>query len=165
MAQHIWDFTSGHPNVVQRLCQQLVIRLNQRQDRRLTLDDVEAVVADFDFLRKDFLNIYWERSTALERLCSLVMAADEKVRTLTAVHEALDKHSVQPTLNEVDDALERLVDLRNILKRTAEGYDFVVTAFPQVIAKTARLDDLIALNSETYQRYGDIEPRSKRGGS
>ena len=65
----------------------------------------------------------------------------------------------------MDDTLERLVDLRNILQRTAEGYEFAVTAFPEVIAKTARLEDLIALNRETYQQYGDVEPRSKRGGS
>jgi len=164
IVQHIWDFTSGHPNVVQRLCQRLIALLNQRGDRRLTLGDIEAVVSDPDFLRKDFLNIYWERATALERLCSLMMAADDSVRTLTAVHEALSKRSVSATLNEVDDALERLVDLRNILQCTAEGYEFAVAAFPEVIAKTARLDDLMALNRETYQRYGDVEPRSKRGG-
>ena len=165
MAQHIWDFTSGHPNVVQRLCQRLIVRLNQRGDRRLTLEDVKAVVADPDFLRKDFLSIYWERSTALERLCSLVMATDDKVYTLTEVHEALRDRGVQATLNEMDDALERLVDLRNILQRTPDGYEFAVTAFPEVIATTARLDDFIALNRETYQHYGDVEPRSKRGGS
>ncbi|MGA9349327.1 MAG: ATP-binding protein [Anaerolineae bacterium] len=163
MVQCIWDFTSGHPNVIQRLCQRLIVLLNQRGDRRLTLDDVEAVVVDPDFLRKDFLNIYWERATALERLCSLVMATDDSVRTLTAVHEALHKRGVEATLNEVDDALERLADLRNILQRTAEGYEFAVTAFPEIIAKTARLEDLIALNRETYQHYGDVEPRSKRG--
>lgn len=163
IVQHIWDFTSGHPNIVQRLCQRLIVRLNERQGRRLTPSDVEAVVADPDFLRKDFLNVYWERATALERLCSLVMAADDSIRTLTVVHEALASHGIEVTLNQVDDALERLVDLRNILQRTAEGYDFAVTAFPEVIAKTARLDDLIALNRETYQHHGDVEPRSKRG--
>jgi len=165
VVQYIWDFTSGHPNVVQRLCERLIVRLNQRDDRSLTLDEVDAVVVNPDFLRKDFLNIYWERATALERLCSLVMAADDDVRTLMAVHEALTSRGVEVALNQVDDALERLVDLRNILKRTAEGYDFAVTAFPEVIAKTARLDDLIALNRETYQRHGDVEPRSKRGAS
>jgi len=163
MVQRIWDFTSGHPNVVQRFCQRLIVSLNERGDRRLALDDVEAVVADPDFLRKDFLNIYWERATALERLCSLVMAADDSARTLIAVHEALISRDIEVTLNQVDDALERLVDLRNILQRTAEGYDFAVTAFPEVIAKTARLEDLIALNRETYQQHGDVEPRSKRG--
>ena len=63
----------------------------------------------------------------------------------------------------MDDALEQLVDLRNILERTTEGYEFAVTAFLQVITKAARLNDWIALDRETYQCYGDVEPRSKRG--
>ena len=71
------------------------------------------------------------------------------------MHEALIIRGTEVTLNQVDDALERLVDLRNILQRTAEGYEFAVTAFPEVMAKTARLEDLIALNCETYQRHGD----------
>ena len=162
MVQRIWEFTSGHPNVVQRFCKRLIVRLNQRGDRHLTLDDVEAVAANPDFLRKGFLNIYWERATTLERLCSLVMAKNDNVRTLMAVHKAMLGCGAEATLNEVDDALERLVDLRNILQRTPEGYRFAVTAFPEVIAKTARLDDWIARNRETYQRYGDVEP-PKRG--
>jgi hypothetical protein len=163
MIRHIWGFTSGHPNVVQRLCQRLIVRLNRRGDRRLTLDDVEAVVANPHFLRRDFLSVYWERATALERLCSLVMAANDNACDLTAMHRALTGLDLEVTLNQVDNALERLVDLRNILRRTVEGYEFAVSAFPEVIAKTARLDDLIALNCETYRLHGDVEPQSKRG--
>lgn len=163
MVRRIWDFTSGHPSVVQSLCQQLLRHLGQRGDRLLSLADVEAVVTDPRFLRKDFLDVYWERATVLERLCSLVMAANQDARTLTGVREVLTGLGVEATLNQVDDALERLVDLRNILKRTAEGYEFAVTAFPEVIAKTARLDDLIALSCESHRLHGDVEPRSKRG--
>ncbi len=163
IVRRIWNFTSGHPNIVQRLCQHLVIRLNERGDRQLTVEDVEAIVGDPGFLRRDFLSVYWERSTSLERLCSLIMAKDDSIRTLMTVHEKLDSHNVHATFNEVDEALERLVDLRNILHRTSEGYKFAVTAFPEVLAKTHRLEDLIALNRETYQHYGDVEPRSKRG--
>jgi hypothetical protein len=161
--QRIWRFTSGHPSVVQSLCQQLVRKLSQRRDRLLTLKDVEAVVSDSRFLRKDFLDIYWERATVLERLCSLVMAADQDVHTLTRAREVLIDRGIEVTLNQVDEALERLVDLRNILERTDEGYKFAVTAFPEVIAKTARLDDLIALNCETYRLHGDVVPESHRG--
>jgi stalled ribosome rescue protein Dom34 len=164
IVQRIWNFTSGHPNVVQRLCQRLVVQLNQRGDRYLTLSDVETVVADPDFLRKDFLNVYWERATALERLCTLLMATDENMRTLAAINEALIRRDIQVTLNQVDDALERLVDLRNILARTTTGYEFVVHAFPEVISRTARLDDLIALNCETIQQHGDVVPYLERGG-
>lgn len=129
----------------------------------MSQDDVEAVVSTPDFLRKDFLSIYWERATALERLCSLVMAADKNTHKLIEVHNALAKYKIEVTLNQVDNALERLVDLRNILQRNASGYEFAVTAFPKVIAKTYRLDDLIALNCEIYQQHGDIVPYTKGG--
>jgi formylglycine-generating enzyme required for sulfatase activity/Cdc6-like AAA superfamily ATPase len=163
IVQYIWEFTSGHPSVVQSLCEQLLKHLGQRGDHFLNLEDVETIVTDSRFLRKDFLDVYWERATVLERLCSLVMAADPDAHTLTRVREVLTSHGVEATLNQVDGALERLVDLRNILERTAKGYEFAVTAFPEVIAKTARLGDLIALNCETYRLYGDVQPSSKRG--
>ncbi len=163
IVRRIWKFTSGHPSVVQSLCQRLITRLNKRQIRPLTVDDVEAVVAHHDFARKDFLSVYWERATILERLCSLIMVEDAHVRTLAAVHAALQRLNLAVTLNQVDEALENLVDLRNILQRTADGYEFAVTALPLVITKTGRPRDLIALNCETYRQNGDAELHRKRG--
>ncbi|MBI1863136.1 response regulator [Candidatus Microgenomates bacterium] len=152
----IYDFTSGHPNVTQRLCQRLIIRLNEQQERRIMLDDIKGIAADPDFLRRDFLDTYWERASVLEKLVSLVMVKHSTARTLTNIRLALTREGIEVSLNSVDDALERLVDLRNILKRTPIGYDFAVTAFPHVVSQSQRLGDLIALNYETYQTKGDI---------
>jgi hypothetical protein len=163
IVQRIWSFTSGHPNIVQRLCQRLIARLNRGQPFRLSIGDVEEVIKDPDFLRKDFLDTYWEQATTLERLCSLLMARDESMRTLSEVHKALAHLNLHPLLNQVNDALERLVDLRNILQRTVEGYEFAVTAFPEVIAKTSKLDDLIALTCEKYKLDTKGDTRAKRG--
>jgi len=115
------------------------------------MEDVEAVIRDPDFLLVDFLRIYWENADILEQLCSLVLAADEQVRTLEAVYETLTNLHLSPTLNQVSDALDRLVGLRNILQRPADCYEFAVTAFPEVIAKTSRLNDLIATKCEKYR--------------
>lgn len=158
IVERIWSFTSGHPGVVQRLCQSLMNRLSERDDHCLTIDDVEAIVSDPNFLRWSFLGTYWERATALERLCSLLLASDDRIRTLATAHEALTGLGLEVTLDQTDGALERLVDLRNILQRDAAGYWFAVSAFPAVLAKTHRLDDLIALCRETYLRYGDVQP-------
>ena len=157
MVQRVWNFTSGHPSVVQSLCQRLILRLHKRNLHSLTLDDVDAVVSNYEFMRKDVLNIYWERATALERLCTLLMVEDDSVRTLATTYAALQRLDLVVTLNQVDQALENLVDLRNILQRTAEGYEFAVTALPLVITKTGRPHDLIALNCETYRQNGEAE--------
>jgi len=156
IVDRIWAFTSGHPNVVQRLCRRLIERLNELGTRRITLDDVNAVIEDPGFQREDFLSTYWEAATLLEKIISLLMADDENVRTLRAARQALaERCNLRPKAREVDDALQRLVDLRSILKRTPTGYEFAVEAFPRVVAGTMTLDDMLEILTEEYQEQGE----------
>ncbi len=159
LVRRIYDFTSGHPNVVQRLCRRLLERLNMYA-RRITLDDLDAVISDPDFIRKDFLETYFSRASTLEHLCALVMAGNPDIRTLTTIHEALGQHGVAATLNQIDAALERLVDMRNILERSTGGYEFAVTAFPLMIARSMRLADWLHLRREVFANAGDIAPET-----
>lgn len=160
IVRRIYEFTSGHPNIVQRLCRRLIERLNYSGARRITMNDVDSVIEDPDFIRKDFLETYFSRASTLEHLCALFMAADNATRTLARVHDALAHHGIVARLNQVDAALERLVDLRNILCRTSEGYDFAVNAFPLIIAKSQRLSDWIDLRREVFTHAGDIAPET-----
>jgi len=151
IVDHIWAFTSGHPNVVQRLCRRLIERLNEQGTRRITLDDVNTVIEDPAFQRDDFLSTYWEAATSLEKIISLLMADDEGVRTLRMVRQVLaERCNLHPKAREVDDALQRLVDLRSILKRTPTGYEFAVEAFPRVVAGTMTLEDMLEVLVEDY---------------
>jgi hypothetical protein len=151
IVDRVWAFTSGHPNVVQRLCRRLIERLNEQGTRRITLDDVDAIIEDPGFQRDDFLSTYWEAATPLEKIISLLMADDEEVRTLRVVRQALaERCNLQPKAREVDDALQRLVDLRSILKRAPTGYEFAVTAFPRVVAGTMTLADMLEVLVEDY---------------
>jgi len=151
IVDRIWAFTSGHPNVVQRLCRRLIERINEQGTRRITLNDVSAVIEDPGFQRDDFLSTYWETATSLEKIISLLMADDESVRTLRTVRQALaERCHLRPKAREVDDALQRLVDLRSILKRTPTGYEFAVEAFPRVVAGTVTLQDMLEVLIEDY---------------
>lgn len=152
IVRRIYDFTSGHPNIVQRICDRLVKRLNEQGTRRISLTDVDAVITDPGFQRDDFLGTYWERATVLEKLISLVMSDDKNIRTLSDVRQALQNRcNVQPKAREVDEALQRLVDLRSILRGTPAGYEFAVEAFPQVVAGTITLKDMLEVFTEEYQ--------------
>jgi len=149
----IWDFTSGHPNIVQRLCHRLIVQLG-RGTSHITLDDVKAVVKDPGFQRDAFLNTYWEAATPLEKIISLLLATDDQVHTLPAIRGALDvRCNLHPTAREVDNALQCLVDLRSILSRTPTGYEFAVEAFPRVVAGTMTLDDMLDILTEEYQEH------------
>jgi hypothetical protein len=158
IVKQIWDFTSGHPNIIQRLCQRLIVRLHEHERRAVTLDDVDVEISSPEFIRKDFLNVFWERATTLERLISLLMVLDTSPRTLVTIHKVLLDHGIHSSLAETDAALERLVDLRNILIRTSTGYDFAVKALPEVLSRTPRITDYIALCREAYEQSRDHEP-------
>jgi hypothetical protein len=118
----------------------------------------DQFLADPGFVRNDFLATYFSRATVLEHLCALLMTDTTSLYTLSGIHSALRRLGLQPTLGEVDEALGRLVDLRDILFRTDEGYRFAVPAIPAVIAGIRQLDDLVSLRREIYLREGDIEP-------
>jgi hypothetical protein len=152
----IFEFTSGHPNVVQRLGSRLVERLNELDTRRITLEDVNTVIEDPGFQRDDFLSTYWEAATPLEKIISLLMADEARVRTLTNTQRLLEKRcGLHPSAGEIDDAFQRLVDLRSILKRTPTGYEFAVKAFPRVVAGTMTLNDMLMILTEEYEEQGE----------
>jgi hypothetical protein len=158
IARRIYDFTSGHPNVVQRLCLRLVERLNTRGTRCLTLADVDAVIADPQFQELDFLQTYWEAASPLEKIITLVIAKEphtyrlKEVRTLLADLVGTFRETSLPSTTEIKEALDRLVDLRSILTQSQEGYAFAVEAFPLVLANTTAVEDLLEVLVEQYSR-------------
>jgi serine/threonine protein kinase len=156
IVHQIYDFTSGHPNIVQRLCSHLIDRINQQNIRRISARDVESVIEDPDFIRTDFLETYFSQASVLEHLCALLMATDSTLQKLDIIQQVLISKGINATLNQVNAALERLVDLRGILSRTSNGYEFAAKSIPHVASKSQRLLDYIALRREVFAQAGDI---------
>jgi len=124
---------------------------HEANTRSITIEDVSGVIEDPTFQREDFVDTYWDRATPLEKIVSLVMAAEPSVRTLNGLLELLSKKcALDISARDLDDALQRLVDLRSILRRAADGYDFAVKAFPRVLAGTETLDDMLKFRLEDY---------------
>jgi hypothetical protein len=72
-----WQYTSGHPQLVQYLGDLLIQRLNDRMpDERGTLrsDDLVAV-ADSGTFRRQYLETYWGQATEEEKALSIEIAA------------------------------------------------------------------------------------------
>jgi len=158
ITNRIFDFTSGHPNVIQYFCARLIERLNRLGKRQLDLDDVEKTLSEPQFVRNEFLGTYFASATVLEHIVALEMAQHSELTTLSSLHTFLNAEGIQTTLNQVDDVMERLVDLRNILRRTPDGYEFAVSAFPLLMARQPRIKDLVNLRVEIYRLLGDILP-------
>ncbi len=160
IVRRIYEFTSGHPNIVQRLCYQLIELLDKRNDRKLMLDDVETVANDPGFQRDDFLNTYLSQATILERILTIILArSGQKLANLANLRQWLRQElQLDPSARELNAALQRLVELRLILNRQPQGYSFAVPAIPLVINQSQALPtaDLLEQYVEDYRLHGDL---------
>lgn len=161
--ERIYAFTSGHPNVVQRLCEQLLEILVERQPRQIIPRDVEDIIQSPSFQLEDFLQIFWTRATVLERAISLVMAEDARpCYSLQEIREKLMvRWEVEIKANPIRQALQRLEELRNLVKKTRYGYEFAVSAFPQVIVRNYVTEEELLLLAEPFREYGDSDPNAQ----
>lgn len=146
----IWEFTSGHPNVVQRLCYRLVLLLNKENTREIDLDMVERVIEDPKFQEEDFLETYLAQASQLERgIVYLMILHNQEAYRLQAIIHLLEEQGLAYSGDIVKKALDRLTVLRSILRQTQAGYEFAVTAFPRVLKSKVTVEDmLIQLKSE-----------------
>ena len=157
IARYIFDFTSGHPNIVQRIGRRLIEDINRRKIRKIGIEDVKAVIEDPKFQREDFLNIYWEQATRLEKIVSLLMVEGESPWILeTVVEEVRRKCGLTPGASEVDAALQRLVELRQIVRLDSRGYHFAVPAFPRVVKGRMISQSLLLVLADEYRKNGDL---------
>lgn len=155
VVQWIYDFTSGHPNVVQRLCARLIAQLIELDTRTIDPEQVSTIIRDPGFLRNDFLTTYWEAATGLEKIITLIMVDSESLHSADAIRRLLaERYKLQPKAGELDGALQRLVDLRSILSNTPDGYEFAAKAFPRAISKTITLEDMLGDLVREYQEKG-----------
>lgn len=152
VVDRIYAFTSGHPNIVQRLCQLVIESLNETSSRQVTVETVDAILTDIRFQEEDFLSTYWERATTLEKIISLLLSEQQGPYRLQVVLDVLSAQRIQADAGAVKTALDGLVYLRSILKLTPKGYEFAAAAFPLVVANTTSASDLLLVLKSQYAR-------------
>ncbi len=145
---YIWAMTAGHPNIVQLICHRII----STQYRRIDIGIVQLAASDPEFIKRDYLNILWEKADPLEKVCSLIMAMDENVSAYTALalQSELKKRGLDVSIKKIETAITNLIELRNIIKSTEEGYQFNIIAFPSIIRNAAWSQDFIQGNIEQY---------------
>ncbi len=167
----IWRHTGGHPCVVQRLCVRLIEKTNSQSlnftvpRRHISPDDVDSIIQDPGFLSNDFIAVHLEQATYLERIIILVLAQTEtlplSIRDIRVL--LLEQTDVKFKLREVQAALDRLTELRCVLKNSLQGYLFDISEFPRALQKpnVVTVRDLLERYVEDYQDYGDTPLRHK----
>lgn len=127
------DLSSGHPNIVQEICQMLIKRINDRHDRTITVSDLEHIRADDEF-RDLFFEVVWGDATALERLITLLEMNASDFQP-SEIRQALAERGCDVSLSEIESALDDLV-LFSIFQKQGNRYSFSVRSFPQIMAES-----------------------------
>ena len=140
LMQRIVDLSACHPNLVQYICQELVIQVNSRGDRFITLADLDTIESSSQF-SEYFVEVMWGNATALERLITLLML-DKPSFTLAQIETSLREHDVEVSSTTIGQAVDGLV-LCSILNREEKEYYFTAPAFPSIVAVTQDVESLV----------------------
>jgi hypothetical protein len=154
LIQRVIDLSACHPNLVQYICQQLILQINARGDRFIQLSDLDDIESSQPF-SEYFLEVMWGSAGALERLITL-LALDQTQINPTGIKAALRTHGLDVSLAAIEKALTGLV-FCSILNREGNEYSFTTPAFPSILTVTQDVNALLeqtvqALHSEIASR-------------
>ncbi|WP_438033169.1 protein kinase domain-containing protein [Sorangium sp. So ce204] len=132
----IMDVTSSHPNLVQLVCQQLVVGT---LDRRVAAADVGRIAAQRE-LQRDVIETAWSDTTPCERIVSLLLPGPT-----FSLAELMAEARRRGLLDEgrVTEALEML-DLYSLVAYDGDQYRFAMAAYPAMVRRSHDVDALIA---------------------
>ena len=138
----VFEITSGHPNLVQKIGS-LLIDCANANEHRIIREHIDQICVSSSF-RDYFLSIIWGDAGPLEKLITLI--APDLDFTLSEITETLIEAGIQlqrinastgkqvlgVTYNDLDAALEILRDL-SVLKEEAGVYHFIPRSFQNIL--------------------------------
>jgi hypothetical protein len=136
----IINLSSCHPNLVQYLCQQLILEANARHTRQITPADLDKVRHSSSF-HEYFLEVTWGNTSALEQVITLLIADREKV-SFGDIQEELTQHGFAVPQEALEAAIAGL-RLYSILLKEGQQYRFASGAFPEVVQESQEVDVLL----------------------
>lgn len=145
----IYQATSGHPYLVQRLCQGIVEIISRTGRRIITNEHVEYVLNDRKY-QDDYFDTVWGQAPTLAKIITMIVGAGGQ--TMKEIQDVLTQHGIEPSLKELKNALD-ILDLYSVMIRKQGRYHFIATAFPDML-KRSYGDDLetnILVQCEEYQ--------------
>lgn len=146
-ANVVWTRSSGHPQIIQFLGDQLIHALNDRlpvERGHANSADLLSVVESHRFA-EHYLETYWGQATKLERLLSVILS--QEGHSFTAIKSIIREYGIV----EADDALKRslrMIELYGFIDTSELGYCPRLEWFNSALAYYGERDDLIKLFAE-----------------
>lgn len=147
-----WEFTQGHPQIVQFIGDKLVGLLNDRPsaDRSTLNPDSLHQIVDDDEFRQHYLTTYWGQATGFEKLLiGLIVLGSTSV---TSLRGTLDERGVDVSGENVAAGI-RMLDLYGIVDGMHDEINFRATFMPEALellggAEQFVLDQLQSLGDD-----------------
>lgn len=140
LTEEILALTSCHPNLIQVICQMLIVEVNAREERIIRREDLERVRTSDEF-RDTLLEVTWGNATALERLITVLMATRSQF-TAEDMRQALGAQGCWVTGDKLEAALRSLV-LFSILGKQGATYSFAARSFPKMVVDSHLREGLL----------------------
>jgi len=131
--EDIIELSGCHPNLVQAICQMLIVRMNARGTRMIRTDDLAQVRASDEF-RDFFFEVTWGNATTLERLITVLMV-NRPSFALSDVAQALAWHDCDTSNTQIEKALTSL-ELFSILRKQGNRYTFASRSFAAIMIES-----------------------------
>ena len=142
----IIHLSSCHPNLVQYLCQQLILEANNRHSRQITPADLNRVRHSSSF-HEYYLEVTWGNTTPLERAISLLVADRDQV-AFGEIQEIMLGHGFEVSHERLAEAVAGL-RLNSILVKEGQRYRLSSAVFADVVRESQEIDILLnALRTE-----------------
>jgi hypothetical protein len=145
--------SSCHPNMVQYLCQQLILEANARHSRLISPADLEKVRHSSSF-QEYFLEVTWGNSSPLEQAITLLIYEQPSV-SYVDIQEALARNDYSVSQEELDRAIGGL-RLYSILLKEGKRYRLASEVFGQIVRESQEVDILLTSLRKQMQ-YAPVE--------
>ena len=140
--EKVWIVTSGHPQIVQFLGDQLVNKLNMlpASDRALLSPaEIDQVSTTFDF-QEHYIGTYWGQATDTEKLISILVV--NGINQPFKIIEEFKNKGLSIDEANVVDAL-RILELYGILDIAGDRYKLRAIWFPNALSGYGDIDSTI----------------------
>jgi len=146
----ICKLSSCHPNLVQYLCQQLILAANARGSRVISPADLDSVRHSSSF-HEYLLAVTWGNSSPLEQAITLLII-DRPSVSLTDMQEILARNGFDVSQSELNRAVTGL-RLYSILLKDGRQYRLASDVFGEIVHESQEIDMLLSsLRSQVQAR-------------
>lgn len=134
-------FSSKYPNMIQYICDKLILLLDNKKKRIITSRDIKNVYEGDDFQNFVDSHFYYSGLSPLEQLIILQNLLSNPFEE-TLIYKKLESVGITLPIEQIDNALKNL-ELLCIFERNGTRYKYAYQHFPDIFKRKHDVDFLL----------------------